>query len=75
MNHMRRYLFTAAAILALALGGGAQEAAAGTNILKVRDVTYMTGQTVTVYIEVTNEDPIRDFQFYLVVAEKYFNRL
>ncbi len=65
MNHMRRYLFTAAAILALALGGGAQEAAAGTNILKVRDVTYMTGQTVTVYIEVTNEDPIRDFQFYL----------
>ena len=72
---MRRYLFTAAAILALALGGGAQEAAAGTNILKVRDVTYMTGQTVTVYIEVTNEDPIRDFQFYLVVAEKYFKIL
>ncbi|HNS72857.1 MAG TPA: hypothetical protein PKI81_05590 [bacterium] len=65
MIHMRRYIFTAAAILGLALGWGAREAAAGTNVLKVRDVTYTTGQTVTVYIDVTNEDPIRDFQFYL----------
>jgi len=65
MNHMRRYIFTTAAILGLLLGWEVREAAAGTNVLKVRDVFYMTGQTVTVYIDVTNEDPIRDFQFYL----------
>ncbi len=63
MIHMRRYILTAAAILGLALGWGAREAAAGTNVLKVRDVTYMTGQTVTVYIDVTNEDAFRGYQF------------
>ena len=68
MNHMRRFIFTAAAILGFILGWGAQEAAAGTNVLKVRDVVYPTGQTVIVYVDVTNEDQFKAFEFYLSFA-------
>ncbi len=44
---------------------GTEAARAGNNLLKVRDAFYTTGSTVIIYIDVTNEDAIRDIQFSL----------
>jgi hypothetical protein len=40
---------------------------AGTNQLKARDAFGMPGQTITIYIDVTNEDAFKGFQFDLTI--------
>jgi len=49
------------------LRGLTDQAWAGTNTLKVRDAYGMTGQTVSIYVDVTNQDAFCGFQFDLVL--------